>query len=337
MLFEKPKTKKEDTQYSWAKPFMKAINNGFWTVEEFNFQNDIQDFKVNLTVAEQEVIKRSLSAISQVETNVKQFWGNIGYHLPHKNLINLGLTMGHNEAIHNEAYETLLLKLDLEEDIDDYTQDTVLAERVTYVGKRAMKSYKDQKKAYIHTLILFTLLIENVSLFSQFYIILWFGRYRNVLKDTNQQVLYTKNEELIHGQIGSKLINTLREEYPELFDADLEAEIIKEVNKGYEMECKLIDWILEGYEGERLNANILKEFVKKRFNTSLTSIGYQPIFTLDQATERDYEWMEEEILGNNQTDFFYKRSVDYSKKAKSFTVKDLGIDDLDLVELGITL
>lgn len=310
------------------------MHEGFWTAKEFNFQSDIQDFKVNLSEQEQEVVKKTLSAISQVEDLVKQFWGRLGEHFPHKSLIDLGYVMANTEVIHNDAYERLLKVLDLEDEVDAYKEVPALAARIKYLGKRNHRYYKDSKKHYIHSLILFTMLVENVSLFSQFYIVLWFGRYKNVLKDTNQQVLYTKNEELIHGQIGTKLVNVLREEYPELFDDELETLIRDEITHAYNGECDLIDWILDGYTGERLNANVLKEFVKQRFNDTMTSIGYTTPFTVDPVLERDFEWVMEEILGNNQTDFFYKRPVDYAKKAKSFTADNLFDPEEDPALIG---
>lgn len=322
MLFDKPTSNKVN-EYPWTSQFMKTMHDGHWTVDEFNFQSDIQDFKVNLTEQEQGVIIRTLTAISQVEEEVKQFWGRLGEHFPHKSMINMGLVMGNTEVIHNDAYERLGKVLELEDQIEELKAESAIANRVKYLGKRNHRYYKDSKQHYIHAMILFTLLVENVSLFSQFYIVLWLGRYKNVLKDTNQQVLYTKNEELIHGQIGTKLVNVLREEYPELFDAELEALIYDEIDNAMSGECDLIDWLLGDYEGERLSKAVLKEFVKTRFNSTMTDIGFKAPFEIDPVLERDYEWMMEEVLGSSKVDFFHKRPVDYAKKGRAFTVEDL--------------
>jgi ribonucleoside-diphosphate reductase beta chain len=34
-------------------------------------------------------------------------------------------------------------------------------------------------------------------------------------------------------------------------------------------------------------------------------------------------WFEEELIGNNMTDFFHSRPVEYSKKSQSFSEDDL--------------
>ena len=62
MIFEEQITRKPDN-YPWTEEYISAMHNGFWTDKEFNFQSDIQDFKVNLNDQEREMVKRSLSAI----------------------------------------------------------------------------------------------------------------------------------------------------------------------------------------------------------------------------------------------------------------------------------
>jgi ribonucleoside-diphosphate reductase beta chain len=322
MLFEEQISRKPD-HYPWTGQFIDAMHNGFWTDKEFNFQSDIQDFKVNLTQEEQQVMTRALSAIGQIEVAVKKFWAKLGDNLPHPSITDLGYVMANTEVIHNNAYERLLKMLDLESIFEENLKLDIISGRVAYLRKYLHKYYKDSKKQFIYSLILFTLYIENISLFSQFYIVLWFGRFRNVLKDTNQQVLYTKNEELLHAQVGIKLVNVLRSEYPELFDAELETLIRSEAEQAFKSECKIVDWLLGDYTGPRLNANVLKEYIKQRFNDSLTQIGFDKLFEIDEKLALDFEWMDEEVLGNSATDFFYKRPVDYSKKNKTYTEDDL--------------
>jgi ribonucleoside-diphosphate reductase beta chain len=199
----------------------------------------------------------------------------------------------------------------------------VVSGRVNYLRKYNHKFYKDSRKQYVYALILFTLFIENVSLFSQFYIILWFGRFKNVLKDTTQQVTYTKNEELIHGKVGMKLVNTIRKECPELFDEELEQKILHEAGEAFKAESKIIDWIIGDWQDKRISSDILKEYIKSRINDSLKEIGFSKLFDIDHSKARDYEWMDEEVLANNAVDFFYQRPTDYAKANKTFELDDL--------------
>ncbi len=319
----KEQVSRKPNRYPWVDQFIESMHNGFWTDKEFNFASDIQDFKTNLTDGERLVVVRTLSAIGQIEVAVKKFWAKLGDNLPHPSITDLGYVMANVEVIHNNAYERLLKVLELEDIFEENLKEEVVLGRVNYLRKYTHRFYDNSKKNYIYALILFTLFIENVSLFSQFYTVLWFGRYRNVLKDTNQQVLYTKNEELIHAQVGIKLVNVLRKEYPELFDAELEERIKNEALEAFKAESKLIDWMIGDYVGPRMNPDVLKEYVKQRINDSMLQIGYGKLFEINPVLARDFEWMDEEVLGNSATDFFYKRPVDYAKKAKSFTEDEL--------------
>lgn len=231
--------------------------------------------------------------------------------------------MANVEVIHNNAYERLITTLGLEDVFEKNLKLDWIQGRVKYLKKYTHRFYKDSKKQYLYALILFTLFVENVSLFSQFYVINWFARHKNVLKDTDQQVKYTRNEENIHALVGIKIINTIRNEYPDLFDDELVEKIVSEAKEAFESEAKIIDWMVNGIKEEGLSATILKEFVKNRINESLTQIKFPKAFEVDKEILSSTMWFEEELLGNNMTDFFHSRPTEYSKKNQSFSEDDL--------------
>jgi len=309
--------------YPWTDQFIEAMHNGFWTDKEFSFKSDIQQFKVDLTDQEREIIVRTLSAIGQIEVAVKTFWAKLGDNLPHPSLADLGYVMANTEVIHNNAYERLLDILGLEEVFEDNLKLEWIQGRVNYLRKYTHRFYKNSQKQYLYALILFTLFVENVSLFSQFYIVNWFARNKNVLKDTDQQVKYTRNEENIHALVGIKIINTIREELPDLFDEELEERILHEAEEALIAESKIVDWMVNGYEEEGLDASVLKGFVKNRIISSLEQIGFKQPFEVDNDALASTMWFEEELLGNNMADFFHTRPTEYSKKNQSFSEEDL--------------
>jgi ribonucleoside-diphosphate reductase beta chain len=323
MLFEEQLSRKPNL-YPWTKDYIDAMWEGHWTPNEFNFQSDVHDYKINLSETERNIIKNTLSAVGQIEVAVKKFWLKVGDNLPHPSINDLGVVMSHIEVIHNIAYEKLLHVLNLDHVFEENMKLDIILGRVKYLRKYTHKYYKDSKKQYLYALVLFTLFVENVSLFSQFYVINWFNRYKNVLKDTAQQVAYTAKEEAIHSLVGVKLINTIREEYPDLFDEDFEKKIISEAQEAFRCESEIIDWILGDYEGEKLNKEILKEFVKQRLNESLNQIGFKSVFEdIDESLIEETGWFQEDVLGNTMTDFFYKRPVEYAKSYRSFDEEEL--------------
>jgi len=322
MIFEEQISRKPNN-YPWTEEFIEAMHNGFWTDKEFNFKSDVQQFKVNLNDQEREIIIRTLSAIGQIEIAVKTFWAKLGENLPHPSLSDLGYVMANVEVIHNNAYERLISALGLEDIFEKNLKLDWIEGRVKYLRKYTHRFYKDSKKQYLYALILFTLFVENVSLFSQFYVINWFARFKNVLKDTDQQVKYTRNEEQIHGLVGTRIINTIREEYPELFDAELEEKIAHEAKMAFESESEIVDWMVNGIKEENLTAPILKEFIKNRINDSLIQIKFKPVFDVDKEILKKTMWFQEELLGNTMTDFFFQKPTEYAKKDQCFDESEL--------------
>ena len=323
MSIFKEQLSRKPNLYPWTEQFIESMHNGFWTDKEFSFKSDVQQYKTELTLQEQDIIARTLSAIGQIEVAVKTFWAKLGENLPHPALQDLGYVMANTEVIHNNAYERLLSVLDMEDIFEQNLKLDFIEGRVNYLRKYTHKFYKDSKKQYLYALILFTLFVENVSLFSQFYVINWFARYKNVLKDTDQQVKYTRNEENIHALVGIKIINTIRDEHPELFDEELEERIAQEAMCAYKAEGKIVDWMINGIQEDNLSAPIVKEFIKNRINNSLEQIGFKTVFNIDNSLIEPTMWFEEELLGNNMTDFFHSRPVEYSKKNKSFDEADI--------------
>lgn len=324
MLFEEQVARKPNL-YPWTQEFIDRMWAGFWTPNEFEFAADYSHFKTLMTEEEQGVTVRALSAIGQIEIAVKTFWAKLGENLPHPSLNDLGIVMGNSEVIHNIAYEKLLDRLRLNDVFEENLKNPIIAGRVKYLRKYLKRVYgEDKRKQYIYAIILFTLFVENVSLFSQFYVILWFNRNKEFLKDAAQQVQYTRNEEMLHAQVGIKIIQTLRYEYPELFDQDLIDRIRHETEEALIAESKVIDWIMGDYRADGLNPEILKNYVKSRLDDSLTSIGFPRVFNdIDPELLQQSFWMDEELLGNNRSDFFWKKPVEYAKNNRSYNEEDL--------------
>ena len=70
MLFEEQLSRKPNL-YPWTQDFINAMWSGHWTPNEFNFQSDVHDYKINLSDEEREIVKSTLSAIGQIEVAEK--------------------------------------------------------------------------------------------------------------------------------------------------------------------------------------------------------------------------------------------------------------------------
>lgn len=311
MLFDHPVARKPDL-YPWTKAYKLAMWNNPWHAGKFTFESDVVDFKLRLTDQERLMITRCFALIAQVEVGIKTFWSHLGDWLP--SMRGLGIVMAGIEEVHNDAYDKLLEVLGMEEIFTEFLQYPEIAGRIAYLTKHNERVFQDDRKQKIYSLILFTLFMENVSLFSQFYIILNLNR-RGIFKDASQQVKYTRNEELLHAMAGTQIINTLMLEYPELFDDELNARIENAIQGAMASENKIIDWMVGDYEGPDLNAAILKNYVADRFNESLIGINRPAIFKIDQKLKAQTFWMTVGLLAPPKVDFLHSHSVGYSHGA----------------------
>lgn len=310
-------------EYPHLYQYVDAIRHSYWIHTEFNFTSDIQDFKTRLSDVERSAIKNTLLAISQIEVAVKTFWGDIYQRMPKPEIGAVGATFAESEVRHHDAYSHLLEILGLNHEFNTLKKKPVIMKRVHYLETALKNAKSEDKRDYAESILLFSLFIEHVSLFSQFLIIMAFNKHRNMLKGISNAVEATSKEEQIHGDFGIDLIKILQDENPEWFSGEYN-EMIREVClQAYDAESQVVDWIFESGELEFLPKAVIQEFIKNRFNQSLESIGIEKTFEVDQNLLQETEWFDDEIIGTKHGDFFVKRSINYSKRTQSITSEDL--------------
>jgi ribonucleoside-diphosphate reductase beta chain len=321
-IFEK-RVNLKPYEYPQLYDYVPAIRHSYWIHTEYNFTSDIQDFKTRLTDLEQSAIKNTMLAISQIEIAVKSFWGDLYHRMPKPEIGAVGSTFAESEVRHADAYSHLIEILGLNAEFKALKKKPVIMKRVQYLETALRNSKSDDNQNYAEAVLLFSLFIEHVSLFSQFLIIMAFNKHKNMLKGISNVVEATSKEEQIHGDFGIDLIRILREERPEWFTEEYHTRIQDMCKKSFEAESDLVDWIFEEGELDFLPKAVVNEFIKNRFNNSLASIGIEKVFEIDQELITQTEWFDDEIIGTKHGDFFVKKSINYTKRAQSVTKDDL--------------
>lgn len=321
-IFE-PRLNLKPYEYPELLEYVDAIRHSYWIHTEFNFTSDIQDFKVILSETERQSIRKTMLAISQIEVAVKTFWGNIYSRMPKPEIGSVGSTFAESEVRHHDAYSHLLEILGLNHEFENLKDNPAIMQRVNYLESALKNASSTDKKDYAESILLFSLFIEHVSLFSQFLIIMAFNKHKNRLKGISNVVEATSKEEQIHGNFGIDIINIIKKENPKWFNEDHSKMVQHMCKKAFDAESKIIDWIFEDGELDFLPKDVVKEFIKDRFNRSLKSIDIEPVFETDEKLLVESEWFDDEIIGTKHGDFFVKRSINYNKRSKSVTGDDL--------------
>ncbi len=310
-------------EYPEVLKFTDLINKSFWVHAELDFTADVQDFHAHLDPAEKEAIKKSLLAIAQVEVAVKAFWGNLYQHLPKPEFNGLGSTFAECEFRHSEAYSRLLTVLGYDEEFGRLVEEPAIRKRVDYLNEALAHAHSKEHRNYVFSLVLFSILIENVSLFSQFAIILSFTRFKGLMKNVSNIIAWTSVDEQVHANAGVYLINQIKAEYPEFLDEEARAGIERIVRDSIEVEAGILDWIFAAGPIEQISKENLLHFMKFRADESLEQIGMRKLFHVSSEQYRPMAWFEEEVFANSLDDFFAKRPTEYTKHDKSISAADL--------------
>lgn len=303
--------------------YVDAIRHSYWVHTEFNFTSDIQDFKVHLNEKEKTAVQRAMLAISQIEIAVKTFWGDIYKRMPKPEIGSVGATFAESEVRHADAYSHLIQLLGLNSEFENLLEVPAIRRRIKYLEKSISNSKSIDNQDYFESIVLFSMFVENVSLFSQFLVIMSFNKHKNVLKGMSNAVEATSKEENIHAEFGFDLVNLIKKENPEWWTPQLVEDLIEASKEALQAETEIVEWIFEKGDMDFLTKEQTIEFIKHRFNNSLNAIGIENVFQVSPLVLETTEWFDDEILTTKHTDFFNKRSINYSKKSKSITLNDL--------------
>ena len=298
------------------------LTDTFWTHKELTFEGDKIDFH-NLNDIEKEIVLRTLTLIATIEVKVKDFWGQLGNHFPKPEIKELGAIASESEVRHTKSYDKLLSVLDMEEYYNKALKNDFILGRFNYLDKYLKLSpHNSDNSRYLLKLILFSVLIENVSLFSQFATIMYFYKHNGIMKDIRNIVKWTSIDEQLHFNIGVLLTNILRKEFPEMFTSDLEEVVHKACLKAIKYESKLLEWVFEKGELQKMSRENLEDYMKFRVNESLDQLGFKKLFE-NQKSPKELDFFYEEVFADSQDDFFAVRPVDYTLKDIAITGEDL--------------
>lgn len=309
-------------EYPHLIKYAHAIHESFWTPEHFTYDRDVNDFLVKLSESEQDILKKAMLSIGIIENKVKTFWSRIDMRMPKTEIAIVGHTFAGNEVIHQLTYEKLLTLLGLEDEFDKVIDIPCMQGRSDYLTKYLQGVYSKSNKEFTKSLILFTLLVENASLFSQFLIVSSFKKHKNILSNFNSVISATAREENLHAKFGEELIKIIKLENPDWFDTEMEDKVRRNVRKALASEIEVLNWIFEKGELDFLPKESIIEYLKSRFNKSLNQIGYSNEFEINDELLEPTEFLEVQLMASSSFDFFNEKSTDYSQNT-AFDEEDL--------------
>jgi ribonucleoside-diphosphate reductase beta chain len=295
--------------------FWELQQQSHWLHHEVSMASDINDWKLNLTPAEKNVIGNILKGFTQSEVFIQEYWGSmVSKWFKKPEIQMMAATFSAFESIHAVSYAYLNQSLGLE-DFSAFLHEPTAKAKID----RLILTKGKTKEEIAKSLAVFSAFNEGVNLFSSFAILMNFSRF-NKMKGLGQIIAFSIKDESLHSEAGCKLFTTLISEFPEIWTDDLKKEIYDAARLTVELEDAFIDKVFEMGEIEGISSKDLKNFIRHRCNTKLEDLGLKKNWkNIDKESLKSMEWFDVLSSGVSMQDFFSGRVSDYSKGTLDFT------------------
>lgn len=308
-------------KYKWAwEHYLNGCANN-WMPTEVPMAKDIELWKSNqLSPDERRVILRNLGFFSTAESLV----GNnivlaIFKHVTNPEARQYLLRQAFEEAVHTHTFLYICESLNLDEGevFNMYNEIPCIKEKDLFqmsltadvLEKDFTTATFEGAQKFLENLIGYYLIMEGIFFYSGFVMILSFNR-QNKMTGIGEQYQYILRDETIHLNFGIDLINTIKEENPELWTAEFQQHILDLVKRAVELEITYAQECLpRGILG--LKAPMFRDYVQHVADRRLERIGLKAQY----GSKNPFPWMSETIDLNKEKNFFETRVTEYQTAA----------------------
>ncbi|CAM6005471.1 unnamed protein product [Sphagnum balticum] len=302
-------------EYDQAYKYWELQQQSHWLHSEIAMASDINDWKLNLTDSERNVIGQILKGFTQSEIFIQEYWGSLIFKWFKKPEIQMmASTFSAFESIHAVSYAYLNQSLGLE-DFSAFLHEPTAKAKID----RLIVTKGKTKEEIALSVAIFSAFNEGVNLFSSFAILLNFSRF-NKMKGLGQIISFSIKDESLHAEAGCWLFRVMVQEFPEIFTDELKKKIYDAARTTIELEDAFIDKVFELGDIEGISAKDVKAFIRFRCNTKLEDLGLKKNWkSIDKEALERMGWFDVLSAGVNHSDFFASRISDYARGATDFS------------------
>jgi ribonucleoside-diphosphate reductase beta chain len=295
-----------------------AIKNT-WTVEEIDFATDVGDLRSKMSDAERHLVHRLVAFFATGDSIVSN---NLVLNLyKHINAPEARMYLSrqlYEEALHVQFYLTLL---------DTYVPDMherekafaavdhipSIREKAAFcfkwmdsIEKLARVATRAQRQQFLLNLICFAACIEGLFFFAAFAYV-YFLRSRGLLHGLAAGTNWVFRDESAHMAFAFEVVKTVRHEEPDLFDADLQAQVERMMRDAVACELQFAEDLLsQGVVG--LSLRDMRQYLEFIADQRLQMLALPKIF----AAKNPFGFMDLQDV-QEVANFFERRVSAYQK------------------------
>ncbi len=295
-----------------------AGNANHWLPTEISMQRDIEQWKSQTALTPDE--RKAFETVLGFFTTADSIAANnvvlaVYKHITSPECRMYLLRQGYEEAIHTHAYQYIVESLQMDEsrifnmyrEVESiYNKDNMvlsLNEGIFDPNFKTGTFENDQK--FLENMIVFSLIMEGIFFYSSFAVMFGFQR-QNKLTGSAEQIQYIMRDESQHLNFGVNMINTIKEEQPELWTPEFQQHIVDLVKRAVVLEYTFATEVFPtGIFG--MNAEGFKQYIEHIADRRLATIGLPAQYNVANP----FPWMSEAVDLNKEKNFFETRVTEY--------------------------
>lgn len=304
--------------YKWAREHYKSGVANNWTPEEVSMQKDVEQWKSDtvLSDTERRLILWNLGFFSTAESLTANNIVLAAYaHVTNPEARQYMLRQAYEEAVHTDTfiYCCDTLSLDPEEIYKMYQTIPSIKEKDDFVVEITKSVFEPgfntegtvNIQKFLRDLVGFYVIMEGIFFYAGFAMMLALKR-QNKMVGIGEQFEYIMRDESLHLAFGCDLINTIKQENPDVWTPAFEAEILALIKKSVEFEKAYArDACPTGLLG--INAEQFAKYVEYITDRRLERIGMSKVYN----TDNPFPWMSQSVDLTKEKNFFETRVTEY--------------------------
>ena len=300
----------------WAWDLYKKGKNNNWNPEEVPMVKDVQNWRNPKAISDDEklLIKRCLGFFAGTESLVGNNLFTLFKYVTDAECRQYMSRQMYEECLHNDTivYICDSLDLDINEVYEAYetipsikAKDDFLMSITRVLATNPVDSQTPEGvREIIKAAFIFWVVCEGTFFYSGFAMLLALSEK---IPGIAEQIQYTLRDESLHIEFGINLLNKIREQHPDVWDDELDKELVGYLLSAVELEIQYAKDVLpNGILG--LNADMFVDYMQFVANRRLASLKMDHRYA---NNVNPFPWLSETIDLTKQKNFFETKVTDY--------------------------
>jgi ribonucleoside-diphosphate reductase beta chain len=305
-------------KHTFAWDAYNAGNANHWLPTEINMQTDIEQWRSDSVLSEDE--RLAFKIVLGFFTTADSIAANniviaLYRHLTSPECRMYALRQAYEEAVHTHSYQYIVESLGLDggEIFNMYREVDSIYDKASFILTFNEGIFDPQFKTgtfeadqkFLENIVVFSLIMEGIFFYSAFAVVFGFHR-QNKMVGSAEQIQYIMRDESQHLNFGINLINTIKEEQPELWTSEFQQHVIDLVKEAVELEYTFATSVFpKGIFG--MNADGFRQYIEHIADRRLARVGLPKQY----GATNPFPWMSEAVDLNKEKNFFETRVIEY--------------------------